>query len=150
MDSTSSTIRLGGIEVRFLLEEDDTSGAATLFEVDIPAGHMPPPPHSHDGFEELAYGLGGVMTFIINGEERVLGPGESLCIQRGEVHSFENRSGEDASVLFVATPGLLGASYFHDLAGVLAAAGGGPPDMDAFLGVMRRHGLTPVRPGAAV
>ena len=45
--------------------------------------------------------------------------------------------------LAIATPGVFGPAYFEDVAGVLAAAAGGPPDPAAMGDVMRRHGLTP-------
>ena len=73
-----------------------------------------------------------------------LGPGESACIRRGQVHGFENRTSEDVNFLAIATPGVFGLSYFQELADVLAA--GGPPDPAAIGAVMRRHGLTPAQP----
>ena len=41
------------------------------------------------------------------------------------------------------TPGVLGPDYFNEIAAVLNAAAGGPPDRAAIGEVMRRHGLTP-------
>ena len=72
-----------------------------------------------------------------------MGPGEALVIPRGAVHHFENTGELDASALGLVTPGILGPSYFREVAGVLAAAAGGPPDLAAIADVMRRHGLTP-------
>jgi hypothetical protein len=40
------------------------------------------------------------------------------------------------------TPGILGPDYFREVAAILAAAAGGPPDYAALGEVMRRHGLT--------
>jgi hypothetical protein len=40
------------------------------------------------------------------------------------------------------TPGILGAGYFREVAAILDAAAGGPPDFAALGEVMRRHGLT--------
>ena len=40
------------------------------------------------------------------------------------------------------TPGILGPEYFHEVAGILDAAAGGPPDYVALGEVMRRHGIT--------
>ena len=48
--------------------------------------------------------------------------------------------------LAVATPGLFGPAYFREIGEVAAAAAGGPPDIDAMMAVMRRHGLTPAPP----
>jgi len=41
------------------------------------------------------------------------------------------------------TPGILGPDYFRELAAIVVAAAGGPPDLAALGEVMRRHGLTP-------
>ena len=45
----------------------------------------------------------------------------------------------------IVTAGILGANSFRDIAAVLDAAAGGPPDFAAFTEVMRRQGLTLVR-----
>lgn len=140
---TSDEIRLGGIAIRFLMEAAQSGGAVTMFEADVAAGGMAPPAHSHDAFDETIYGLRGALVWTVGGRETHVGPGDALFIPRGAVHRFENRSGEDASLLAVVTPGLLGPAYFRDVAGVVAAAAGGPPDAGAIMEVMRRHGLTP-------
>jgi hypothetical protein len=59
------------------------------------------------------------------------------------VHHFDNLGDETATTLAVVTPGVLGPEYFREIAAVIAAAQGGPPDMAAVAAVMRRHGLTP-------
>ena len=68
--------------------------------------------------------------------------------RRGEVHGFENHAGVDAKFLAIATPAVFGPAYFREIAEVLGAAVGGPPDPAAIGEVMRRHGLTPAPPGA--
>ena len=141
-----TTIDLGGIEVRFLVEAEDSAGAATVFECSVGAGAMAPPPHSHDGFDETVYGLEGVMRFMIDGATQDVGPGDSLCIRRGQVHQFTNQGSADGKFLSVATPGIFGPAYFEAIRDVLTAAAGGPPDVAALLDVMRAHGLTPARP----
>jgi hypothetical protein len=40
-------------------------------------------------------------------------------------------------------PGILRSAYFREVAKILDAAAGGPPDLPALAAVMRRHGLTP-------
>jgi quercetin dioxygenase-like cupin family protein len=141
--SSRTTIDLGGIEVRFLVETQDSGGAATVFECADAAGAMVPPPHSHDAFDETVYGLDGVLAFTIDGETREVGPGDSACIRRGQVHQFANPGSVDAKFLSVATPGVFGPDYFTQIRDVLGAEAGGPPDVGALLEVMRRHGLTP-------
>jgi quercetin dioxygenase-like cupin family protein len=140
-------IELGAIAVQFLVEEEDSGGSATVFECTVPAGARVPAPHSHDGFEETVYGLEGTCTWTIDGETVDIGPGDAVCIRRGQVHGFDNQSDADMKFLAIASPGVFGPAYFRDMAAVLAA--GGPPDLGALMDVMRRHGLTPAVPAAA-
>ena len=141
--TASQTISLGVLAVRFVLEAETSGGGATAFECEVPANAVMAAAHSHDGFEETNYGLAGVTTFTVDGEQRELHPGEVVFIPRGAVHAFENRHEVDARFLAVVTPGLLGPAYFHEIAAVLADAAGEPPDPAAMGEVMRRHGLTP-------
>ena len=85
-------------------------------------------PHSHDGFEETIYGLKGTTTWTIDGEAIEVGPGDSVCVQRGQVHGFQNQGSVDARFLAIATPGVFGPAYFREIGDVLAASAGGPPD----------------------
>ena len=139
----AATIAVGGMGVRFLVEPEDANASITVFECDVPAQARMPAPHSHDAFEETIYGLRGVTTFTIDGETVEIGPGDARCIPRGAIHGFANRGITDATFLAMASPGIFGPAYFHDIGEVLAAAAGGPPDHAAIAEVMRRHGLTP-------
>jgi quercetin dioxygenase-like cupin family protein len=141
--TTDTRITLGGIDVRFLVEAQDSDGAATVFECEVRGGAQVPPPHSHDAFDETVYGLEGVLSFTIDGHSREIGPGDSVCIRRGQVHQFVNAGTVDAKFLSVATPGVFGSDYFTEIRDVLTATTDGGPDLAALLEVMRRHGLTP-------
>jgi quercetin dioxygenase-like cupin family protein len=129
--------------IRFLVEGNDTGGTAALFEFDVPATGKLPVAHSHDSWEETIYGLRGVLTWTVEGDTVDVGPGEVICIPRGAVHRFDNNGDIDATALAIVTPGVLGPAYFHDMAAVVQAAAGGPPDLAEIAAVMRRHGLTP-------
>jgi quercetin dioxygenase-like cupin family protein len=146
--SHGTTIGLGDIEITFLVEAEDSEGAATVFECAIRAGAQVPTPHRHDGFEETVYGLAGVTTFSVEGETREIAVGDALCIRRGQAHHFINNGTGDSCFLSVATPGVFGPDYFLEIREVLTSAAGGPPDLGALLEVMQRHGLTPVVPAA--
>jgi quercetin dioxygenase-like cupin family protein len=143
MVGTTERIRIGQLEIRFLLEGAATAGSLAMFEFDVPVNARVPVAHSHDAYEETIYGLKGVLTWTVAGRVHNVGPGEVLCIPRGAVHRFDNTSGADATMLAVVTPGVLSPDYFRELAALVGAAAGGPPDMTAIAGVMRRHGLTP-------
>jgi quercetin dioxygenase-like cupin family protein len=141
--STREEIRVGQIAVRYLVEGEESGGSVSVFEFDVPAGAKVPIPHSHDGYEETIYGLEGVLTWTVEGVPADVGPGEALCIPRGAVHHFDNTHEVDATALAIVTPGILGPGYFRDLAAIVQAAAGGPPDLAAMAAVMRAHGLTP-------
>lgn len=139
-------IQVGKLSVRFLVEASASNGSVTVFECLVPAGARMPEPHSHDGFEETVYGLSGVTSWTIDGQARNLAEGEAICIPRGAIHGFENNGATDGTFLAIASPGVFGPEFFLEVAAVLDAANGGPPDQAAVAEVMRRHGLTPSPP----
>jgi quercetin dioxygenase-like cupin family protein len=136
-------IRIGGLAIRFLVEKEASGGSVAIFEFDVAAGAKVPVAHSHDGYEETIYGLAGVLTFTVDGKKSELHPGDALCIPRGAIHRFDNFHAGQARALAIVTPGVLGPDFFREVAHVLHAAVGGPPDPAAIGSVMRRHGLTP-------
>jgi quercetin dioxygenase-like cupin family protein len=136
-------INVGEMAIRFAVEGEQSGGAVAVFEFDVPAGARAPVAHSHDGYEETIYGLEGVLTWTIEGTPTDVGPGEALFIPRGAVHHFDNTGDVEATALAIVTPGILGPGFFREVAAVLDAAAGGPPDLAAIGAVMRSHGLTP-------
>ena len=140
--SMREEIKVGELAIRFLIEGDESAGSVAVFEFHVPAGSKVAAAHSHDGYEETIYGLEGVLTWTLEGIATDVGPGEALWIRRGAVHQFENRGDVDARALAIVTPGILGPDYFRDVAAILDAAAGGPPDFAAIGAVMQRHGLT--------
>ena len=144
--STRGEIRVGEMAIQFLVEGDESAGSVAVFEFDVPTGAKVAAAHSHDGYEETIYGLEGVLTWTIEGTPTDVGPGDALLIPRGAVHHFDNAGEVDAKALAIVTPGVLGPDFFREVAAVLDASAGGPPDVVALGEVMRRHGLTPAPP----
>ena len=138
------TIKAGQVTINFLLEASDTNGSAAMFEFMVPAGARVPVPHYHENFDETIYGLGGVMTFTVDGKTIDITPGETCFIPRGAVHGFNNLKQEDATALAVITPALLGPIYFKEVAEIINA--GGPPDLEKLKLIMAKHGLIPAMP----
>jgi quercetin dioxygenase-like cupin family protein len=136
-------INVGEVAIRFAVEGEQSGGSIAVFEFDVPAGARVPIAHSHDGYEETIYGLEGVLSWTIDGAPTDVGPGDALFIPRGAVHHFDNTGDVDATGLAIVTPGILGPGFFREVAAVLDAAAGGPPDLAAIGAVMRSHGLTP-------
>jgi quercetin dioxygenase-like cupin family protein len=145
VNPSEETIQIGatGIKIRFLLTREDTNGSMSVFEVRVPAGlKLPAPAHKNDAYEEVLYGIEGVLTWTVDGTPHEVGPGQALCIPRGAVHRFDNLGGVDAKQLCLISPPIMGPSYFREAAQVVGAAAGGRPDRAKMAEVFRRHGMT--------
>ena len=139
-----------GIVIRFLLTRDDTNGNLSVFEFRVPAGRkLPAPAHKNDAYEEMLYGVEGVLTWTVDGTPIEVGPGQALCIPRGAAHRFDNFGSQDVKQLVVISPPIMGPAYFREAAELIGAAAGGPPDRVKMADVFRRHGMTVVAPPAA-
>jgi len=141
MSPTPELIQIGQVQIRFLVDPATVNQSLAMFEAIIPAGARVPAPHSHRAFDETIYGVEGTCTFALGGQKRSVGPGASLFIPRGVVHSFINETAGLARFLAVITPGILGPQYFREVGAVFAA--GGPPDLKVIGAIMDRHGLQP-------
>lgn len=137
------TIRIGGLELRFLQTKEGTAGGIDAFEMTVQPHARMPVPHYHESWDELAYGLSGTLVFRVDGKDVALGPGDSVFIPRGTVHGFRNDSQAPATCLCVLTPGVLGPGYFREIAEAMSPA----PDPARMAEIMRRHGLVPVPAG---
>jgi quercetin dioxygenase-like cupin family protein len=150
VNPSEESIKLGPLEIRFLLTGDDTSGSVSLFEVLVPLGQkLAAPAHKNDAYEEVLYGIEGILTWTVDGTPIEVGPGQALCIPRGAVHRFDNLGNTDAKQLAVISPAIMGPAYFREAAEVIGAAGGGPPDRTKMIDVFRRHGMTIAAPPPA-
>ncbi len=138
------TFNVGAIEMNFLLTKEDTAGSMDLFEFTVPPGAKVPMPHYHRDFDEATYCLSGTLTWIVEGEETALNPGDHMYIARGKVHHFVNRGDVPAKVLAVLTPGLVGTGFFRDAGAAIAAAKGAPPDPSVMREVFARYGVVAV------
>ena len=79
----------------------------------VPAGARVPLPHYHEHFDEIIYGLSGILTFTVDGKAIDIAPGETCFIPRGAVHGFRNLKQNDAKALAVITPALLGLFFLN-------------------------------------
>lgn len=142
-------MEIGPLAIRFLLTGDDSGGRASVFEFSVPVGEkLAAPAHKNDAFEEVLYGVEGVLTWTVDGTPIEVGPGQVLCIPPGAVHRFDNLGSEDVKQLVVITPAIMGPAYFREAAEVIGAARGGPPDSAKMMEVFRRHGMTLASPSS--
>jgi quercetin dioxygenase-like cupin family protein len=137
----SEALRIGGMELRFLVDETQGAGDMVMFEFEVaPQAHVPAP-HSHEKVDEAVYGLSGTLTVTVDGARHEVRKGGVVFVPRGAVHHHENRHDETARVLIVLTPGSIGRRYFEEIAA--ASSGPGRPDLARLHEIMRRHGLVP-------
>ncbi|MBV8796144.1 MAG: cupin domain-containing protein [Hyphomicrobiales bacterium] len=139
--AVEDVIRIGGIELRFLVDETQGSGELVIFEMTIQPNARVPAAHYHREVDEVIYGLSGTLTGQINGERRELRAGDCALIPRGAVHHAENLHSEAARALVVLNPGSIGRAYFEEIA--KAVSGPGKPDPARITEIMLRHGLIP-------
>jgi len=128
VNPSEERISIGPLGIRFLLTGDDTNGSVSVFEVTVPAGQkLAAPAHKNDAYEEVLYGIEGVLTWTIDGRAIEVGPGQAVCIPRGAVHRFDNFGTEDAKQLSIITPAIMGPAYFREASEVVKAAAGDAP-----------------------
>lgn len=152
VNPSEEVIQMGatGIGIRFLLTREDTNGGMSVFEVRVPAGQkLPAPAHRNDAYEEVLYGIEGVLTWTVEGTPIEVGPGQALCIPRGAAHRFDNFGSKDVKQLCLISPPVMGPAYFREAAEAIGAATGGPPDRAKMTEIFRRHGMTIVAPPSA-
>ncbi|HVO84196.1 MAG TPA: cupin domain-containing protein [Syntrophobacteria bacterium] len=150
VNPSEEIIKIGPLGIRFLLTGDDSNGSASVFEVLVPGGQkLAAPAHKNDAYEEILYGIEGVLTWTVDGTPTDVGPGQALCIPRGAVHRFDNLGSEDAKQLAIISPAIMGPAYFREAAEVIGAAAGGSTDPAKIIDVFRRHGMTVAAPPPA-
>ena len=150
VNPSEETIKIGPLEIRFLLTGDDSNGNDSVFEFFVPVGQkLAAPAHKNDAYEEILYGIEGVLTWTVDGTPIEVGPGQALCIPRGAVHRFDNLGSEDVKQLVIITPAIMRPAYFRESAEVIGAAKGAPPDPAKMMEVFRRHGMTLATPSHA-
>ena len=136
-------IRIGGLEIRYLVDGTVSGTATGMFELTVGPGARVPPAHSHSGNEEIVYVLEGKLRYSVGDETRDLGPGDRMHTPRGVVHAFSNPHEDTARALIMLTPDI-GAQYFRDIAEIAGAAGG--PDPAKMAAMMTKYGLVLARP----
>jgi quercetin dioxygenase-like cupin family protein len=151
INASEEIIGVAGVSIRFLLTGADTNGSISAFEFTVPAGlKIPAPAHKNDAYEEVLYGIEGVLTWTIDGKAYEVGPGQAVCIPRGAVHRFENLGNKDVKQLVIITPAIMGPAYFRETREILveAAKSKTPPDVARMADIFRRNGMTLAAPPA--
>ncbi|KQV84154.1 cupin domain-containing protein [Rhizobium sp. Root1220] len=134
-------IEIGNMEIRFLIDEDQSSGRIVMFEFVVPPQARVPAAHFHTDVDEVIYGLSGVITTTLDGQQHEVRPNETVFIPRGLVHTHANLHDETARCLITMTPGLIGRRFFEEIASAMNVSG--KPDIEHVKEIMLLYGLVP-------
>jgi quercetin dioxygenase-like cupin family protein len=106
------TVAVVGDVYRFLAIGEETDGRYALWEAIVPPGGGPPP-HVHSREGEGFVVLEGEITFTVNGERVVAGPGTFAHMPPGTPHAFKNESDRPARMLISLAPAGLERMMFE-------------------------------------
>ena len=101
--ATGKTYSAVGDRYVMLATGEQTGGAYCLAEATVPPGGGPPP-HYHTREEETFYVLEGEITFMVDGQSMLGGPGTFVQIPRMTPHAFHNASNKPARMLLHCIP----------------------------------------------
>lgn len=102
-DGQGRRIAVVGDDYRILATGEETGGAYAMIDAKVPPGSGPPP-HIHQREEEAFYVLQGEMTFYLDDDQIIAGPGCFLNMPIGSRHCFKNESEQPARMLITIAP----------------------------------------------
>lgn len=130
----------GGVRTEIHLGAADTGGAFCLLADEPPAGWSLPP-HRHRDEAETIHVVAGAFEMDVDGARSRLGPGETIHVPRGVVHSGGNVGDEPGRRIVIFSPA--GIERFFAETG--AATPAAQVDLAAALASAQRHGWEFVR-----
>jgi quercetin dioxygenase-like cupin family protein len=135
----------------FLIPADVTNGNLSVFEATMPEG-FGPPRHIHTREDEVFVVLEGEAWFDIDGQRHLAGPGTSVYVPRGVLHTFRVKS-PVARMLGIMTPGRF-EQLFRNLSvpaaeRTLPPPGAAPFDVAAVMAEQHQLGTQVVGPPMA-
>jgi quercetin dioxygenase-like cupin family protein len=129
------TLKVLGVDLRFLCRAEDTNRAWSLMENIIPE-NAGPPPHSHP-WDEAYFVTAGEVEFQIGERRERVRAGEFVYAPGGTVHAFHGVSKEPARMLIFDAPAHAEA-FFKDVDSEVTAV---PRDLPKLPQIGARHGL---------
>lgn len=91
----------------------EVSGNYDMVIGETPAQVSGPPPHYHNGFNEVFLVIEGEMEFIVSGKPRTVKAGDSVDLPPHKIHTFRNKSDSSCKWVNIHSPkGFL--AFFED------------------------------------
>lgn len=134
------SVSLGALGVVHKISGRDTGDSFSVVEHPMEPGTLGALPHTHTNEDEYSFVLEGEVGVLIGEDEYRATPGTYILKPRGVLHTFWNPGPRAARILEIISPaGFEG--YFDEMAEVLSAAAGGPPDFDKMGEIAGKYGL---------
>ena len=111
----SEALKLTASETVTITSSDDD---ALVVEGRWGPNGSPPPKHWHPSQDERFEVTEGRLHTRVDGEEKVLGPGDTLEIRRGAVHQMWNPGEVEARATWRTSPAMRTASWFRAIVGL--------------------------------
>lgn len=97
---------LSGERIVIVTDADETGGTLLAWELFLAPGGRVPSSHAHPEQEERFTVVQGRMRFRVGGRSTVVGPGETVVVPPGTVHSFANAGPSRVHVRVQTRPAL--------------------------------------------
>jgi mannose-6-phosphate isomerase-like protein (cupin superfamily) len=134
------SVSLGSLGVIHKITARDTQGFFSVVEHPMEPGTLGAIPHTHTNEDEYSFLLEGEVGVLIGEDEYRATPGTYVLKPRGVMHTFWNPGPSPARILEIISPaGFEG--YFEEMAEVISAAAGGPPDFGKMGEIAEKYGL---------
>lgn len=133
----SGAIEWLGVRYKTILSPKQSKGAMSIVDSWSPMGSGPPR-HVHEQEDETFVMISGTCKVWIEGEEVIVGPGESVFIPRGTNHTFKVIGEEPSRHLVILTPGGFEGFFAEMAEGQFQI----PEDMPAIEQSAKRYHLT--------
>lgn len=92
----------------------EVSGEYDMVIGETPAQVPGPPPHYHNGYNEVFLVIEGEMEFMVDGEVKIVKAGESVDLPPNTLHTFGNKSAANCKWVNIHSPKGF-SSFFTDM-----------------------------------
>lgn len=126
---------LAGNRIEVHLTGENTGGSLAVF-LDHPPQEFRLVPHRHRDEDETIHVVEGTYEFVLEGQTRALGPGDTVHVPRGSLHAIRNTGDATGKRVLVFHPA--GIERFFRAAGTTDPAQ--PRPTAELLALCERHG----------